>query len=60
MSQGIGAGQEDVYDTPVPGQQLDLRGLDHGDYWFEAEVNPGRVLIESDYSNNVTRVKIRI
>ncbi len=63
--QGIGSGMEDVYHKGLAGQLVNAEGL-HGKYWLEVEVNPAngvtgkRAVIESDYTNNVSRVLITI
>lgn len=60
VSQGIGAGKADLYDSSLKGQFIDVTGLPHGDYWLEAHVNADRVVLERDYTNNVSRVRIRL
>jgi hypothetical protein len=63
--QGIGSGKEDVYVKSLTGQVVSAEGL-HGTFWLEVEVNPAnastgsRPVIESDYTNNVSRVQITI
>jgi hypothetical protein len=63
--QGIASGSEDIYLKHLAGQMVNAEGL-HGDFWLEVEVNPTnpatgkRAVIESDYTNNVARVKITI
>jgi hypothetical protein len=64
ISQGIGSGRADVYTKGLAGQMIGTDGL-HGDFWLEVEVNPAdangnRSVIESDYTNNVSRVKVTI
>jgi hypothetical protein len=64
-NQGIGSGKEDVYVKSLTGQLVSAEGL-HGTFWLEVEVNPAntttnvRPVIESDYTNNVSRVQITI
>ena len=65
LFQGIKAGWEDVYEKVLPGQQIPLQGLVVGEYWLEVEVNPAnaqgeRLVIESDYTNNISRLRIPI
>lgn len=60
INQGIGSGREDVYGRSLPGQLIGIDGLPSGRYWLEVEVNPTnangqRSILESDYSNNITR-----
>lgn len=64
IEQGIRAGWSDVYRKDLAGQFLPADGL-HGEYWLEVEVNPAdergrRTIIESDYTNNVSRIQITI
>ena len=60
---GISIGYADVYGVGLAGQWADATGLDSGTYWLEVTVNPygdtpeGRI-IESDYSNNSTRILV--
>ena len=58
--QGISAGWADVYDKGLPGQQIDITGVPNGQYWLEVAVDPLDQLIESDETNNVSRVLINI
>jgi hypothetical protein len=65
ISQGIGSGHEDVYGRSLEGQVIGTDGLAPGKYWLEVEVNPAdangqRTVIESDYSNNITRVQVTL
>jgi hypothetical protein len=65
ISQGIGSGHEDIYSRGLPGQVIGTDGLAPGTYWLEVEVNPTNVngqrsVIESDYSNNITRVQVTL
>ena len=60
---GISIGYADVYGVGFAGQWADATGLASGTYWLEVTVNPygdtpeGRI-IESDYSNNSTRILV--
>ena len=60
---GISVGYADVYGLSFAGQWADATGLASGTYWLEVTVNPygntpeGRI-IESDYSNNSTRILV--
>jgi hypothetical protein len=60
---GISIGYADLYGIGFEGQWADATGLASGTYWLEVTVNPygntpeGRV-IESDYSNNTTRILV--
>ena len=57
-SQGIQVGWSDVYDSTLDGQWVDITGVPNGSYLLELEVNPFGVLLESDYSKNLTYVPI--
>jgi len=65
VKMGISVGWYDVYAKDLPGQAISIDRLAAGDYWLEVEVNPAnadgiRPIIESDYSNNITRLKVTI
>lgn len=65
LSQGIRSGWMDLYAKGLDGQAIPLDGLSSGEYWLEVEVNPvnssgNRTVIESDYTNNITRLRVRI
>lgn len=56
--QGISVGWYDEYGYCVPGQEIDITGLANGaTYWLESEVDPDSLVLESNESNNVSRVK---
>lgn len=56
--QGISVGWYDEYIYCVPGQEIDITGLTNGDtYWLESEVDPDSLILESNETNNVSRVK---
>jgi len=55
LVQGIGAGRGFV-GSPT----IDVNGLAPGAYWLEVEVNPHRLLEESDYTNNISRALIQL
>ena len=58
--QGLSRGWIDIYDKDVPGQYIDITGLPEGQYWLESEVDPDDVILETDETNNVSRVKITV
>jgi hypothetical protein len=65
ISQGIGSGHEDIYNRFLEGQVVGTDGLASGTYWLEVEVNPAnangqRTVVESDYSNNITRIQVTL
>jgi hypothetical protein len=58
--QGAQRGWVDLYTGAVSGQWLDITELAPGVYTLELEVNPGRVIAESDYSNNKAQVSVTV
>ena len=58
--QGVSAGWADVYHRGLPGQSIDISSVPDGTYWLEVEVDPLNQLIESDETNNVTRIQITL
>ena len=58
--QGISAGWADIYDSGLPGQALDIAGVQNGSYWLEIEVDPQNRLVEADETNNIARVRIEL
>ncbi|MBI3850339.1 MAG: hypothetical protein HY298_08635 [Verrucomicrobia bacterium] len=59
-NQGIQKGWGDIYRSSLDGQWVDITGVPAGDYTLELEINPDRILDESNYSNNVTQVPFTI
>lgn len=65
INQGIGSGKSDMYQLGLYGQLIGIEGLPSGTYWLEVEVNPAdangqRTIIESDYSNNISRIVVNL
>jgi hypothetical protein len=58
--QGITAGWADVYGASLDCQWIDITGLPAGIYTLRLRINPGRVLSESDYSNNVYETEVSL
>jgi len=58
--QGLSVGWADIYHRRLFGQNIDIAGLPHGTYWLEVEVDPDHHILESDESNNITRVVVEI
>lgn len=56
--QGIQAGWADIYTANLDCQWIDITGLDPGNYTLRMEVNPERILPESNYDNNVAEVDV--
>lgn len=52
LNQGISTGWSDIYDAGLEGQWIDITGLPSGNYVFEVEVNPLRLVVETNYINN--------
>jgi len=57
-NQGISIGWSDEYGSQLPGQFVQITGLQEGDYVLENQVNPLQTLPESDYTNNFTAVTL--
>jgi hypothetical protein len=58
--QGLSRGWVDIYAATLPCQWLDITGVPPGTYQLEIDVNPARVMTESNYDNNRASVPIRI
>jgi len=58
--QGISPGWGDVYDLELPDQWVDITGVPDGFYWLEAEVDPLDRILESDETNNASRIRLWI
>jgi len=59
-SDNIEAGARDVYPFHWTDQFLPIDGIPSGTYWFEDEINPGGIMMESDYTNNSMFFQIAI
>lgn len=59
-SQGLSTGWADVYVSGLDCQWLDVTDVPAGTYTLRSEVNPERVLPESDYGNNVAEISVVI
>lgn len=57
-TQGLSIGWVDVYSKGLPDQNIDITDVPEGEYWLESEANPDQLATESDYSNNISRIKI--
>jgi hypothetical protein len=60
LREGIAVGYGDDYDAHLEGQSFDITGLTAGRYLLVHRVNPGRVLRESDYSNNASSMRFEL
>jgi hypothetical protein len=58
--QGLSIGWGDQYDSFLEGQSLDITGLPDGVYGLVSQVNPGRRLLEADYTNNSAVIYLRL
>ncbi len=59
-AQGIQEGWSDIYDSGLEGQWVDITGVPAGEYILEVTMNPDHVLLEGDYTNNVTTLPVTI
>lgn len=59
-NQGISVGWEDIYDSSLDCQFLDVTGVPSGDYVLSLTVNPGGIFPESDTSNDTATVRVHI
>jgi hypothetical protein len=60
LIQGLTPGWDDIYDWFLPGQYIDVAGLESGDYVLETIVDPDNKLVESDETNNCGTVLVRM
>ncbi len=58
--QGLSVGWIDVYTKGLPGQNIDITETPDGVYWLESEVDPDNQVLESDETNNISRVLVSI
>ncbi len=59
-AQGIQEGWSDIYDSGLEGQWVDITDVAAGEYVLEVTMNPDHVLLEGDYTNNVTTLPVTI
>lgn len=60
LNQGISVGWSDIYTRFTEGQWIDITDLAPGTYVLEIEVNPLRMVTETNYMDNVTAKVIQI
>ena len=60
QTQGVSAGWSDVYGRGLSNQWIDITGIADGQYWLEVIVDPEDQLLESDETNNTTRIIVDI
>ncbi|NUO49518.1 MAG: hypothetical protein HOV80_11745, partial [Polyangiaceae bacterium] len=58
--QGLAVGWVDVYGAGLSGQSIDVTDVAEGTYWLESVVDPTDKVLESDETNNATRIKVTI
>ena len=58
--QGIQTGWQDVYGEHLDCQWVDVTDVPPGDYLLRIELNYGHILLESDYTNNVSEVMVTV
>ena len=58
--QGLAAGWEDIYDSNLGCQYLDVTGVAGGDYALRITVNPSRTFPESDFDNNSAIIPVSL
>lgn len=58
--QGISPGWADVYTRGLPGQSIEITNVPDGEYWLEVVADPLNHIVESDETNNVTRILISL
>jgi hypothetical protein len=59
-NQGISVGWADVYDSSLPCQFVELKGVDDGVYTLEIRTNAHHVVPEITSADNTLRVRLRI
>lgn len=58
--QGMSVGWGDIYPYYLEGQAIDIDGLPSGDYYLRVEADPQGHLVESDETDNVSTIVVRI
>lgn len=58
--QGLSVGWADIYSKGLEGQNIDITGIADGEYWLESMADPEDTILESDETNNATRIKITL
>jgi hypothetical protein len=57
---GLSTGFEETYTKDLAEQSIDIKGLEGGTYWLEAEVNVNGTIHESFHGNNITRIRVNL
>jgi hypothetical protein len=58
--QGVSVGWSDVYFSTVPGQHLDVTNVPDGYYAVRSLIDPDNLLLETDRTNNVMTIYVRM
>jgi len=58
--QGISVGWADIYSQGLDGQSINITGIPNGNYWLEVEADTSNAILETDETNNTTRIAITI
>ena len=56
--QGISVGCADNYANSIDCQWVDVTDIEDGNYTLMVHLNPSRLIVESDYSNNVASCEV--
>jgi hypothetical protein len=59
-NQGISSGWQDIYDSDLPCQYIDVTGVPRGKYYLSVKINNTRVFAESNYLNNQVIIPVTI
>jgi hypothetical protein len=55
---GVSVGWADLYNKSISTQRIDVTGLPDGQYWLEVEIDPLDRVLETDDTNNTTRILV--
>lgn len=58
--QGLSVGWMDIYSKTLDGQYIDITGVPDGQYWLESTVDPDNHVLESNDSNNTSRIIVNL
>ena len=58
--QGISVGCADLYGSYLDCQWIDVTGVSVGNYILQISLNPNRLVVESDYTNNIVKCWVTI
>jgi hypothetical protein len=60
LREGISVGWGDFYEATLEGQFVDLTGVPAGEYYLVQRANADHKLLESDYSNNESTLRLEL